>query len=264
MSNVNIIPHQFTYALRKLHTEAIFQYEDASFKTSGGSYIAGLSAEWGWKAHSYTARSSLICRKQVGHKQWVSHLRQGVTLPYETKTRLLGCRRRNWNKPNMSVTLHHFPNPETSTEKFKNWISNIGGDITELDADVIFRNRRVCSRHFEDIYKYPTNRLSRIAVPSLHLTSGYSQDNAVGHDSKKEEKYSRKRKAPHLSLKQHKKYKLLLKQLEKSNTEKDNFRKKYLLARKMKKTEAFQIITKHMSKSAKIFCHMQVIVYAYV
>lgn len=67
------------------------------------------------------------------------------------------------------VPLHRFPNPETSGDKFTTWISNIGGEIAALDYQDIYDNRRVCHRHFEDIHKYPSGRLSKLAIPLLHI-----------------------------------------------------------------------------------------------
>lgn len=67
------------------------------------------------------------------------------------------------------VVLHRFPNPETNMEKFQTWLANIGGDINKLDTNVIVQNRRVCARHFEDMHKYPNNRLCKLAVPILNM-----------------------------------------------------------------------------------------------
>lgn len=67
------------------------------------------------------------------------------------------------------VPLHLFPNPETSAEKFKTWTLHIGGEIATLDHHIIYGNKRVCHRHFEEIHKYPTGRLSKLAIPTLHI-----------------------------------------------------------------------------------------------
>lgn len=63
--------------------------------------------------------------------------------------------------------LHAFPNPSTESDKFHTWVVNAG--LVGEDDDYIFRNRRICRLHFEETYHYPKNRLSKLAVPTLHL-----------------------------------------------------------------------------------------------
>ncbi|XP_028156626.1 uncharacterized protein LOC114350154 isoform X2 [Ostrinia furnacalis] len=67
------------------------------------------------------------------------------------------------------VTLHNFPDPEKNSKKFNVWVANIYGDLATLDATTNFIKRRVCHNHFEDVHKYPKNRLSQLAMPVLHL-----------------------------------------------------------------------------------------------
>lgn len=66
--------------------------------------------------------------------------------------------------------LHKFPNPNSDVKRFHQWVKNIGGPITELDAIFIFKNRRVCRKHFEEAVKYPMNRLCKLAVPTLFIS----------------------------------------------------------------------------------------------
>lgn len=45
----------------------------------------------------------------------------------------------------------------------------IGGDIIGEDSGFIYRNRKVCHRHFEEIFIYPNMKLCSLAIPSLHI-----------------------------------------------------------------------------------------------
>jgi hypothetical protein len=45
----------------------------------------------------------------------------------------------------------------------------IGGDIVDEDDLTMFRNRRVCHLHFEAIYTYPNQRITRLSIPTLHI-----------------------------------------------------------------------------------------------
>lgn len=66
--------------------------------------------------------------------------------------------------------LHRFPNPDKDLERFRSWVMNIGGDIVELDENFVFKNRRVCHKHFPEKWHYTKNRLCPLAIPMLHLT----------------------------------------------------------------------------------------------
>ncbi|XP_063833971.1 uncharacterized protein LOC135083167 [Ostrinia nubilalis] len=223
------------------------------------------------------------------------------------------------------VPLHRFPDPEKNAEKFNTWIANIGGDLATLDATTIYNNRRVCRNHFEDVYKYPKNRLSQLAMPVLHLpgvqaqrlkeidhisgkfdlpnfgdspmntelsvnpvieedqpqslvgvnvtgeaplkqTLGDTQDNVeqsreaqnVNKTNKKAKNKTKKSKGPRLTFLQMKQYKRALKQLQRCEDEKKKLKCKYVAAKKLMKTTAFQIMCKNLSPSAKLFCQMQV------
>ncbi|XP_063899270.1 uncharacterized protein LOC110383286 isoform X2 [Helicoverpa armigera] len=70
------------------------------------------------------------------------------------------------------AVLHAFPNPSFDSDKFHTWVVNAG--LVGEDGDHIFRNRRICRLHFEEIYHYPKNRLSKLAVPTLHLSDSQS------------------------------------------------------------------------------------------
>ncbi|XP_022831295.1 uncharacterized protein LOC111359841 isoform X2 [Spodoptera litura] len=65
------------------------------------------------------------------------------------------------------AVLHAFPNPTTECGKFHTWVVNAG--LVGEDYDYIYLNRRICRLHFENIYHYPKNRLSKFAIPTLHL-----------------------------------------------------------------------------------------------
>lgn len=49
-------------------------------------------------------------------------------------------------------------------------MSKIGNrELIHMDKTSIYVNKRVCRNHFEDIHKYPKNRLSKLAVPVIGL-----------------------------------------------------------------------------------------------
>lgn len=66
------------------------------------------------------------------------------------------------------VTLHGFPNPNSDRQRFMKWVANAG--LAGEDEIYIFKNRRICRLHFENIYHYPKNRLCRLSVPRLMLS----------------------------------------------------------------------------------------------
>lgn len=66
------------------------------------------------------------------------------------------------------AALHAFPNPSKEPEKFQTWVTNVG--LYGEDPDDVFRHRRICHLHFEKIYQYPSRRLNRLAIPTLHLS----------------------------------------------------------------------------------------------
>ncbi|CAH2048547.1 unnamed protein product, partial [Iphiclides podalirius] len=65
--------------------------------------------------------------------------------------------------------LHGFPNPDKERERFNSWVMSIGGDILGLNNKYIHKYRRVCHGHFEGKYIFYSNRISRMAVPTLNL-----------------------------------------------------------------------------------------------
>lgn len=71
--------------------------------------------------------------------------------------------------------MHRFPNPEKpeEIERFRTWVLSIGGDIVGKDNLSICKNRRVCHRHFAEIYTFPNHRLTSLAIPTLHLSGMY-------------------------------------------------------------------------------------------
>ncbi|XP_022831303.1 uncharacterized protein LOC111359841 isoform X3 [Spodoptera litura] len=75
------------------------------------------------------------------------------------------------------AVLHAFPNPTTECGKFHTWVVNAG--LVGEDYDYIYLNRRICRLHFENIYHYPKNRLSKFAIPTLHLPAWRSARHCI-------------------------------------------------------------------------------------
>ncbi|KPJ19999.1 hypothetical protein RR48_01231 [Papilio machaon] len=73
------------------------------------------------------------------------------------------------NNSGSSETLHKFPNPKKNKALFNSWVYSVGGNILGLENDHIFKYRRVCHKHFEDKYLCRNNRISSIAIPTLHM-----------------------------------------------------------------------------------------------
>jgi hypothetical protein len=71
------------------------------------------------------------------------------------------------------VTMHKFPNPAQDMERFRSWLYNIGGKLLSMDNDYIYKNGKVCHRHFEVKYCTWTNTLSPNAVPTLFVQSKF-------------------------------------------------------------------------------------------
>lgn len=62
-----------------------------------------------------------------------------------------------------------FPDPDNDADRFRTWLYTIGGDILQLDNQKILKYRKVCDRHFEEIYHTRSKRLSSNAVPTLYV-----------------------------------------------------------------------------------------------
>ncbi|CAG9112952.1 unnamed protein product [Plutella xylostella] len=71
--------------------------------------------------------------------------------------------------------LHTFPDPKKNNELFEIWITRIGGDLNELNVDYVYKNRRVCRKHFVETYLYP-KKLCPMAVPSRLLPRDVEDD----------------------------------------------------------------------------------------
>lgn len=73
------------------------------------------------------------------------------------------------------VLLHRFPNPSNPSqiERFRTWVMKIGGDIVKEDNGFIYRNRKVCHKHFQDQYIFPSMKLSALAIPTLQIPGKY-------------------------------------------------------------------------------------------
>nr|XP_034838846.1 uncharacterized protein LOC117994979 [Maniola hyperantus] len=189
------------------------------------------------------------------------------------------------------ISLHRFPNPNQHIDLFQVWLKKIGGHVAELDKDYIYSNRRVCRRHFEDIYLYPT-KLCSLAIPSLCLAENMAAAEAIivsePHTSSSFISNSNEmemapglvatssKAVPAVAIKLNSKDNLKAKkwvltkqekelckeisnmrhQLKKCRIQKDYFKKKAAI--KLKKTEAFELLVKNMSEETKTFFAMQV------
>ncbi|CAG4938783.1 unnamed protein product [Parnassius apollo] len=82
------------------------------------------------------------------------------------------CSRRHglWK---VTQDTHLFPNP-VETERFKEWVLSIGGDILGLNNEYIFKQSCVCHAQFEEKYCCRNNRISNIAVPTINLPKSIS------------------------------------------------------------------------------------------
>lgn len=67
--------------------------------------------------------------------------------------------------------MHRFPNPNNPAqiERFRTWVMKIGGDIIGEDNEFIHKNRKVCHKHFEDVYTFPNMKLTALAIPTLEI-----------------------------------------------------------------------------------------------
>ncbi|XP_045505386.1 uncharacterized protein LOC123703718 [Colias croceus] len=71
--------------------------------------------------------------------------------------------------------LHWFPNPDKDIARFRTWVHAIGGEILSLSNENIYKLRRVCHAHFEEKYCCRYNKISNIAVPTLHMPGPLSK-----------------------------------------------------------------------------------------
>ncbi|XP_045447971.1 uncharacterized protein LOC123656312 [Melitaea cinxia] len=76
---------------------------------------------------------------------------------------VLGCVR------NEGSSLHRFPNFTKFPEQFKAWVFIVGGKLERPEDHLKYKNKRVCDIHFTSKDRNRNNRLSALAVPSLHL-----------------------------------------------------------------------------------------------
>lgn len=66
--------------------------------------------------------------------------------------------------------LHPFPNEKLNPARFKTWLEACGDPLLyKLDARKLHTHYFVCHRHFEEKFISKTNRLIKIAIPTLHL-----------------------------------------------------------------------------------------------
>ncbi|KAK5642524.1 hypothetical protein RI129_008691 [Pyrocoelia pectoralis] len=96
---------------------------------------------------------------------------------------VFGC---NNNLKNSNVTLHNFPREEKEPRRYKAWKNRINRENFKPN-----HNHVVCSEHFEDedfVGRYKKDlmpqhkvvrRLSKTAIPSLHLTGNKDAEKAA-------------------------------------------------------------------------------------
>lgn len=74
-------------------------------------------------------------------------------------------------------TRHRFPKPKTNMELYNTWLAIIGNPVLfTLEPQVVYNNRRVCHRHFEEKYvNVGSTRIHKTAKPALYI-NGESQN----------------------------------------------------------------------------------------
>ncbi|CAH2106601.1 unnamed protein product [Euphydryas editha] len=69
------------------------------------------------------------------------------------------------------VPLHVFPNPAKYPERFRAWVTIVGGKLETPHDYENYRKRKLCDIHFTNKDRNRNNRLNALAVPSVHLPS---------------------------------------------------------------------------------------------
>nr|XP_034824255.1 uncharacterized protein LOC117982081 [Maniola hyperantus] len=67
------------------------------------------------------------------------------------------------------LTMHQFPNPARLPEQFKTWVELAGEQLKNLSPEEIYPRKTVCDKHFIASHRNRNNRLSALAIPTLHL-----------------------------------------------------------------------------------------------
>ncbi|KAI5641152.1 transposase protein domain-containing protein [Phthorimaea operculella] len=123
-----------------------------------------------WTRQNFWMLTELLQRLDSRLKYWTLLLLIWIFVTMSIKK----CSVPNCEKSRAENTiLHVFPNPDCDLQRFLTWKNAIGGEITSMDHNAIFKLRRVCHDHFEEKYYTRSKRLSFNAVPTLHL-SGFS------------------------------------------------------------------------------------------
>lgn len=76
----------------------------------------------------------------------------------------------------LGVPLHMFPNPVKEPVRFNLWLIHCGADFKGKTDEYIFKNRRICRRHFASNHLFPGNSLFNMAIPNLNLQHTSSSD----------------------------------------------------------------------------------------
>ncbi|XP_052741504.1 uncharacterized protein LOC112057290 [Bicyclus anynana] len=81
------------------------------------------------------------------------------------------------------VTMHRFPQRAKFPDRFKTWVTLVGGKL-ETEADFEFyMKKRVCDIHFTDRDKNRNSRLNALAIPTLYLSGRDIGSSSVPHNS---------------------------------------------------------------------------------
>ncbi|XP_069354925.1 uncharacterized protein [Maniola hyperantus] len=76
------------------------------------------------------------------------------------------------------LTMHQFPNPARLPEQFKTWVELAGEQLKNLSPEEIYPRKTVCDKHFIASHRNRNNRLSALAIPTLHLPNSQAEPNA--------------------------------------------------------------------------------------
>lgn len=70
--------------------------------------------------------------------------------------------------------MHRFPNASKFPERFKAWVSLLGGKLDTPSKFDYYQKKLICDKHFTARDRVRNNRLSALAIPSLHLHGVYT------------------------------------------------------------------------------------------
>ncbi|XP_048000304.1 uncharacterized protein LOC125237351 isoform X2 [Leguminivora glycinivorella] len=72
-----------------------------------------------------------------------------------------------YEKSRKETSLHNFPNPNKFLERFKAWVSIVGGELNTSADYEHYKKKKVCDRHFIDEHRTRSKRLSANAIPTI-------------------------------------------------------------------------------------------------